>query len=415
MSKSRRTQQRYQRTFRNQTTLDLFGLAAGPSSCPRPLPRLAPDPPISTLHPHEAALLPLPTTPFEPITSETNVTVHSPSSTRISPLRSSSVAPHDAPLIPRRRSASVLSWASEESPQGSDILVSISERAEIFASPPPVAEHSKSADSDSDIEMAADVRANEESWEDELGEAIAGSTSGVRNWSELREKVKQTLRKESHRLSLPSINQLMILANFATLLLKGYSRMTASEEIARQWHEGTGVWFARRVRALARHYQTFGRLPIEKRGGSANARSWLNNEFVKTRTRQWLTAQKTGEVTPKLLRGAVNDIILPDLNITPKEPICVRTAQRWLHKLGWRPTTIRQGVYMDGHERTDVVDDRDKRFLPQLLEYERRMVHFEGPELMRVEPKLEPGEKEIIAQYHDESCFHANEASRTNW
>ena len=36
----------------------------------------------------------------------------------------------------------------------------------------------------------------------------------------------------------------MIVANFATLRLKGVSRITASEEIARQWHEGEGKYFA---------------------------------------------------------------------------------------------------------------------------------------------------------------------------
>ncbi|KAG1864780.1 hypothetical protein DFJ58DRAFT_838897 [Suillus subalutaceus] len=37
------------------------------------------------------------------------------------------------------------------------------------------------------------------------------------------------------------------------------------------------------------------------------------------------------------------------------------------------------------------------------------MAHYEGPELCRVEPNLAPGEVEMIAVWHDESCFHAND------
>jgi hypothetical protein len=41
--------------------------------------------------------------------------------------------------------------------------------------------------------------------------------------------------------------------------------------------------------------------------------------------------------------------------------------------------------------------------------FECQMVHFEGPELCRVEPELAPGEQKIIANFHDECCFHGND------
>ena len=49
---------------------------------------------------------------------------------------------------------------------------------------------------------------------------------------------------------------------------------------------------------------------------------------------------------------------------------------------------------------------RQENFLPQMLEYERRIVHYEGPELKRVEQTLVRGEKEIVPLFHDEllSC-----------
>ena len=53
---------------------------------------------------------------------------------------------------------------------------------------------------------------------------------------------------------------------------------------------------------------------------------------------------------------------------------------------------IRKGVYMDGHERADVVKYRTEVYLPAMLEFKHRMVCFEGPKLVRVEPNLRPGE-----------------------
>jgi hypothetical protein len=237
----------------------------------------------------------------------------------------------------------------------------------------------------------------------------------IRDWATLRTQIKAELKKNSKTLPLSRINQLLILSNFATLRLKGSSRITASLEIAKQWHEGKGTWFARRIRALARHYQIFEKLPVEKRGGSANAWSCLHNESVQKRTLDWLRAQPTGKVTPRGLQRALNSTIFPELNIRPKKPFSECTARRWLIKLGWRRTVVRKGVYMDGHEREDVIKYRNEVFLPAMARFEARMVRFEGPEMKRVEPVLQLGEKRIIPQFHDECCFHGNDEARSLW
>ena len=98
----------------------------------------------------------------------------------------------------------------------------------------------------------------------------------------------------------------------------------------------------------------------------------------------------TGKVTPKKLQVALNTIILPDLGITTWKPLCVQMACRWLIKLGWHNTLMKKGVYMDGHEHADVVEYRQQVFLPAMAEFERRMAHYEGPELKCVAPNLAP-------------------------
>jgi hypothetical protein len=70
---------------------------------------------------------------------------------------------------------------------------------------------------------------------------------------------------------------------------------------------------------------------------------------------------------------------------------------------------------MDGHERDDVVKYRKEVFLPAMARFEARMARFEGPEMKRVEPELGPGERQIIAQFHDECCMHQNDETRSAW
>ena len=80
-------------------------------------------------------------------------------------------------------------------------------------------------------------------------------------------------------------------------------------------------------------------------------------------------------------------------------------TRRWLIKLGWRHTLIKKGVYMDGHEHEDVIKYQNDFFLPAMAKFEAWMVHYKGPKLKPVAPMLQPGEKEIIPNFHDESTF----------
>ena len=168
---------------------------------------------------------------------------------------------------------------------------------------------------------------------------MAGVSPGeIRGWDKLRDQIKKDLKKKHTSLPLSHINQLMILRNFATLRLKGYSCMSTSHQIAKQWHEntdGSSIHFAHRVQSLARHYQIFEQLPVEHRGGSKNAQSLLKDEAVRKAALSWLTEQAVGSITPLKFREGLNGVILPSLGITTKRPLCKRTARRWLIKLGW--------------------------------------------------------------------------------
>ena len=260
----------------------------------------------------------------------------------------------------------------------------------------------------------------DEEWEAELDECLAPNPTEIQDWSTLREQIKKDLERKYKSLPLSQVNQLMILRNFATLRLRGLSRIEASKEIARQFHqklEGSSGHFAPRIWSLARHYQIFEQLPRERQGGIRNARSILKNEAVRRASRAWLIQQQKGKVTPVKVQKGLNEIILPSLSIYPTKPLCERTARRWLVKLGWQCTKIKKGVYVDGHECADVVSYRQNDFLPKMVEYERRMAKYErvGDDLWRIAPTLQPGEQELIPEFHDESSFHAFEHTTSVW
>ncbi|KAJ7801773.1 hypothetical protein B0H13DRAFT_2497390 [Mycena leptocephala] len=189
-------------------------------------------------------------------------------------------APSPGQTIPQTRSASVLSVSSghsspplivvdnsdeemeEDDPNNWDVIIDDMVGGEDQSSSSPTASSSSPTASGSS-HMAQP---------DQSGE----KTVKLQSWHALREKVKTDLKKKN--LPLTQYNQLLIIQNFATLLIKGLKRIQASLEIARQWHEGGGNYFSRCVRALVQHYQIFEELPLETRGGRANTKSLLNDE-----------------------------------------------------------------------------------------------------------------------------------------
>jgi hypothetical protein len=72
---------------------------------------------------------------------------------------------------------------------------------------------------------------------------------------------------------------------------------------------------------------------------------------------------------------------------------------------------LKKGVYMDGHERPDVVEYRLKTFLPLMALHEKKMVQWvvRGSKLVCIDPDLGLGKKQVITVFQDESCFHINE------
>ena len=91
-----------------------------------------------------------------------------------------------------------------------------------------------------------------------------------------------------------------------------------------------------------------------------------------------------------------------------------RTARAWLRKLGFVYKEVRKDVFIDGHERPDVVEDWNC-FLTKMEELKPYMIEFNENSAMKAKNYPDDcavgGEERrpIIVITHDECTFSAND------
>ncbi|THU86019.1 hypothetical protein K435DRAFT_923964 [Dendrothele bispora CBS 962.96] len=92
-----------------------------------------------------------------------------------------------------------------------------------------------------------------------------------------------------------------------------------------------------------------------------------------------------------------------------------RLAQRYLRVMGFQWTWAPKGQYVDGHERADVVWEREKVFIPRAQAVRSQMKVFDkdGNEL-NTGGVMQNG-KRVVLWFHDESIFYAHDRRRRAW
>ena len=119
-----------------------------------------------------------------------------------------------------------------------------------------------------------------------------------------------------------------------------------------------------------KHYCT---LPPKGKGVHYVYPTLLNNESIIAAVHQYLTVLADGKVSlnrtqnnkinspcvkimPLHLMQQVNNVIVPSLELNlGSQPISELTTQCWLIKLGYELKEVKKGVYIDGHDRDDVI------------------------------------------------------------
>ncbi|KAF9231951.1 hypothetical protein BU15DRAFT_55577 [Melanogaster broomeanus] len=97
-----------------------------------------------------------------------------------------------------------------------------------------------------------------------------------------------------------------------------------------------------------------------------------------------------------------------------KETISLKTAQRWMKKMGYRWKMEPKGQYADGHEREDVVYYRQNVFLPAWNRYLPRMRRWKNDD-PTIEDIVAGQGRPAVVWFHDESTFYANDRRKLRW
>ena len=133
---------------------------------------------------------------------------------------------------------------------------------------------------------------------------------------------------------------------------------------------------------------------ISSRGCHPKTISLFEDEDFQLKSKEFVRSNSCTKGKPNLTAQAYATWI----NTNWHHEISEVTARQWLHKLGFEQQGIGKAVYFDGHERPDVVSDRNH--------YVQEMHKYDYPE---------PGEKPVIRVYHDESTFYANAGETFFW
>ena len=199
-------------------------------------------------------------------------------------------------------------------------------------------------------------------------------------------------------------------------LLAGEGKMKASEAAAQVFKSGWNHK-ARMVRLWADLVIRGEDIPASRRGGHPKVKSLIFDEDIQAQCLEFLRSLKPKNLSPVRFLDHVNSVIIPLAAAVLGQSISLRTAQKWLKKLGFKPTKNQKGIYVDGHDREDVVEYRTlflaemERLSPFMETWTEDIDGCMTP----VPPILAPGVRKHVLVVHDECAFHANDGRRNMW
>jgi len=184
------------------------------------------------------------------------------------------------------------------------------------------------------------------------------------------------------KFAIKTITQLFTISEYVTLQAHYWEvkckRPCLSASIAIARRMGKGPYFTCQIHHNELFLLKNCQLPPPKAFIRHGYRMLLDNEVILHNVRTYLALQSLGSVCPQTFCQHVNTVILPALGV--KATITESTAQRWLRlKLGYQSKESKKGMYVDSHERPDVIKEREE-FLDQMFDkFEQYVGHIHFP------------------------------------
>ena len=220
-------------------------------------------------------------------------------------------------------------------------------------------------------------------------------------------------------VSLPLYDRKMLAVLLAETLPKRMKIKSTQAALESAWITGFNEKTVRNYKK--EFFERGGKFRGEARG-KYKRHCLFNEESLRLQASMWIRENAVKKGAPNLVARTfcqwVSNEFLPSSDLPPHLPrsITVRTATRWLHLLGFRPTSHKKGAYVDGHERDDVVAYR-KKFLDDMKSL--RESHLPPPpvsdERAVTPPPNAESLKRLVLIYHDESIFNTNEGQKWAW
>jgi hypothetical protein len=177
--------------------------------------------------------------------------------------------------------------------------------------------------------------------------------------------------------------------------------------------QGNGPTRARSIRAWVLDFVREGTLPLHSYGYTRQ--TVLEDEGILQEIQDELSEKsKNGFIKAQDVCDIIASQKLQDMFLrlgTDKPSISLATAKRWLTKMKWRYSKAKNGMYIDGHEREDVVAYR-QAFVYRWAEYEKRFQFWDESGNPLPRPSNSPP---LILITHDESTFFQNDERTTCW
>lgn len=207
----------------------------------------------------------------------------------------------------------------------------------------------------------------------------------------------------------------MSLLRFFQLTKNGKRRVEASIDAASLFPDKSSRYQAKKIRKWAQHFLKTQSLPEHRQGKHIKTKSLIYDEDIANECRRYLKSQVNDSITAHSFVQWVTNQLHLKVDLPRPVSISERTAIRWIHYLGMNYLTYSKGLYVDGHERPDVVEYRNA-FLQRMSEHSKYFFQYDGENMTDVTPpSIQSDQRPRIMVTHDESCFSSHDGKTTIW
>lgn len=196
--------------------------------------------------------------------------------------------------------------------------------------------------------------------------------------------------------------------------IDGMGKVESAKTAAAGLPQGRGYCSMRCIMNWTKVFLETETLLVSEQGKHRKRASLLSDEDVSTRIHEWLLRTSKVHRTPNKLCQWINESLFVEITGFVGPTISERTVRRWMNTIGYKYGMWKKGIFIDGHERADVIEYR-KEFLYRMLARFKYMKWWDGDNMEITLQKECASASEIVWVSHDESIFYSNDDGGKGW